>query len=331
MRPLLKIGGFLALFVMVGALAGYLTVKTIVGSSDVVIVPDLEGKDVVHALEMLTALGLNTKVSGYEYRNDIAKNHVAHQDPKAGAEVKKDRDIRVVISKGPQTVVVPNLIGIDLRDANIIIEENGLARGDVSETFAKNPNRGEVISQVPLPGQLVDKGNRIDLLVSLGTRPERFMMPHLESLAPEEAIMLLERSHLSLGQIRYAQRTDVPSDVVVEQTPWPGYPVAKGTLVHITVNRQEEVRIEEKGLFFLYRPVPYGLLKTHMRLRVNAFGIFYDLLDDFRLPGHDLWVLLPRDSEGTIFLYEDDALVLTHSFGSRHADPSLGMISVDRL
>jgi len=331
MRPFLKIGGFLGLFVIVAALAGYFTVKTIVRSNDVVIVPDLEGKDVVHALELLTDLGLNTKVSGYEYRNDIPKNHVAYQDPKAGAEVKKDRDIRVVISKGPQTVVVPNLVGIDLREASIIMEENGLARGFVSETFAKGPPRGEVISQVPLPGQLIDKGNPLDLLVSLGARPQRFMMPHLDSLSPEEAILLLERSQLSLGQIRYTQRTDVPLDVVVEQNPRSGYPVATGTLVHITVNRLEEVRIEEKGLFFLHHPVPNGLLKTHVRLRVNAFGVFYDIFDDFWPPGQDLWVLLPRQSEGTFFLYEDDELALTHSFGLKYTYPPLGMIAMDRL
>ena len=89
MRPFFKIGGLLSLFVVVAGLAGYFTLKAIVRSNDVVIVPDLEGKDVVYALELLTDLGLNTKVSGYEFRNDIAKNHVAYQDPKPGAEVKK--------------------------------------------------------------------------------------------------------------------------------------------------------------------------------------------------------------------------------------------------
>lgn len=331
MKPFLKVGGFLGLFVMVAVLAGYFTVKTIVQSNDAVVVPDLEGKDVVYALELLTDLGLNTKVSGYEYTNDIPKNHVAYQDPKPGAEVKTKRDIRVVISKGPQTVVAPNLVGVDLRDANIIIEENGLVRGVMSETFAKNLSKGEVVSQAPLPGQLVDKGHAVDLLVSLGPRPQRFMMPHLGSLSPEDAILLLERSRLGLGQIRYTHRTDVALDVVVEQEPRPGYPIATGTLAYITVNRLQEVPIKEKGFFFLHRPALHGLLKTHVRLRVNAFGIFYDIFDDFRPPGEDLWILLPRQSEGTFFLYEDDALVLTHSFGLKYGYPALGTIDMDRL
>lgn len=331
MRPFLKIGGLLGLFIIVGGIAGYFTLKFIVRSKDVVIVPDLEGKDVVYALELLTDLGLNTKVSGYEFRTDIPKNYVAHQDPKPGAEVKKDRDIRIIVSKGPQTVVVPNLVGIGLREANIIAEENGLDRGFVSETFAKGPPRGEVIGQVPMPGQVVDRGNPVDLLVSLGARPQIIKMPYLNGLSPEDAIVLLEGSLLSLGQIDYVERKELPRDVVVEQTPRPGYPVASGTLVHIMVNRRERVRIQDKGLFLFHYPVPHGFLKKRIRLRLNAFGVLYDLFDQFWPPGEDIWVLLPRRDEGTLFLYEDDELVLTRSVGLGYSYSPLGTVATDRL
>jgi serine/threonine-protein kinase len=331
MRSFLKIGGLLGLFVIVAGIAGYFTLKFIVKSKDVVIVPDLEGKDVVYALELLTDLGLNTKVAGYEFRTDIPKNYVAYQDPRAGAEVKKDRDIRVIVSKGPQTVVVPNLVGIDLREANIIVEENGLARGIMSETFAKGPPRGEVIGQVPMPGRVVDKGNPVDLLVSLGARPQRFKMPHLDRLSPEDAIVFLERSQLNLGQIRYVQRKDVPQDVVVGQNPRSGYPVDSGTMVHITVNRREKVRVQDKGLFFFHHPVPYGFLKKRIRLRLSVFGVLYDLFDHFWVPGEDLWVLLPRHDEGIFFLYEDDELVLTRSIGLEYPHSPLATVAAEKL
>jgi serine/threonine-protein kinase len=311
MRPFFKIGGFVGLFIVVAGLVGYFTLKFIVGSKDVVIVPDLVGKDVVYALELLTDLGLNTKVSGYEYRADLPKNHVAYQDPKPGAEVKKDRDIRIVVSKGPQTVVVPNLVGIGQREANIIVEENGLAQGVVSETFDKGSQKGQVISQVPMPGQWVKRGDPIDLLVSLGARPQRFKMPRLDGLSPEDAIGLLERFRLNLGQIRYVQRNDVPLDVVVAQNPRSGYPVNSVELVHITVNRREKVRVQDNGLFFFHHPVPHGFLKKHIRLRLNAFGLQY--------------------GEGTFFLYEDDELVLTRSFGLEYTYPPLGTVAMNRL
>ena len=331
MKPFLKIGGLLGLFVVVSAIAGYFTLKLIVKSEDVVVVPDLEGKDVVYALELLTDLGLNTKVAGYEFRTDIPKNHVAHQDPKPGAEVKKDRDIRVIVSKGPPTVVVPNLVGIDLREANIMVEENGLTGGVVSETFAKEAPAGEVISQAPMPGRVINRGDPVDLLVSLGARPQRFKMPHLDRLSPEDAIVLLERSQLNLGQIHYVQRDDVPQDVVIEQNPRSGYPVDSGTLVHLTVNRREKVRVQDKGLLFFHHPVPYGFLKKQVRLRLNVFGGLYDLFDKFWPPGEDLWVLLPRHPDGTFFLYEDDELVLTRSFGREDPHSPLGTVATEQF
>jgi len=119
MKRFFKIGAFFSLFGIIVAVAAYATLKLIVKSEDVVIVPDLVGKDVVYSLELLTDLGLNTKVSAYEYNADIPKNHVTYQEPGPGAEIKKDRDVRIVVSNGPQTVVVPNLIGIDVHKANI--------------------------------------------------------------------------------------------------------------------------------------------------------------------------------------------------------------------
>jgi serine/threonine-protein kinase len=321
-KPIFKIGVFFGLFLAVAGAMGYLTLRLIVRSEDIVVVPDLVGKDVVYALEILTGLGLNTKVAGFEYRPDIPKNHVAHQAPRPGAEVKRDRDVRIMVSKGSQTVVVPNLVGMDVREANIIMEENGLASGAVSKTHSEQAARGEVMSQAPVPGGIVKRGDMINLLVSLGRWPVRFKMPYLDGLAPEDAILILERSQLNLGQIRHVQRTDRPKGVVVEQEPSSGYPVTSGTLVNLTVNRSEKRGALDKGLYVFHHHVIDGFLKKHIRLRVNAFGMLYDLYDVFQPPGEDIWLLVPYDPDVTFFLYQDEEAVLSYSFASMpHVSP----------
>jgi beta-lactam-binding protein with PASTA domain len=315
-RPIFKTGVFIGLFLVVAGAMGYLTLRLIVRSEDVVVVPDLVGKDVVYALEILTGLGLNIKVAGFEYRPDIAKNHVARQEPEPGAEVKRDRDVRIMVSKGPQTVVVPNLVGMDVREAEIIMEENGLAGGVASKTHSEQAVRGEVIGQAPSPGGVVKRGDAVDLLVSLGRWSVRFEMPYLDGLAPEDAILILERFQLNLGRIRYVERTDRPSGVVVEQDPSSGYPVTAGSLVDLTVNRSENANVFDKGLYLFQHHVTDGFLKKHIRLRVNAFGMLYDLYDAFQPPGEDIWLLLPYDPDVTFFLYQDGKAVLSHSFAS---------------
>ncbi|NVM21027.1 MAG: PASTA domain-containing protein [Desulfobacterales bacterium] len=331
MKPVLKIWLLFALFVFVFGSTAYLALKLIVRSEDVVVVPELVGKDAVYAVEILTDLGLNIKVEGFEYRAGVPKNHVVYQEPKAGAEIKKDRDVRIIVSKGPESVVVPNLVGTDVRQANIIMEENGLTAGAVSKTFRRRIVMSEVISQTPQPGRVVARGDAVDLLISLGRRPVAYKMPYLDGLTPEDAILLLERSHLGLGQIRSVKRDHLPKGVVVEQHPLAGYPVASGSTVNLTVNRAESARIFDKGLYLFHHRVSYGFLKKHVRLRINAFGMFYDLYSVFESPGEEIWMLVPKDPETTFFFYQDGELVLSRSFLSRSDAPLFPELEIEDL
>jgi beta-lactam-binding protein with PASTA domain len=314
MSRFFKVAVLIGAFLGIAGLSGYLSLRFIIKSEDTVVVPELTGKDVVYALDILTDLGLNTKVSGFEYRTDVPKNHVAYQEPGPGGEVKKDRDVRIIISKGPKTLVVPNLAGMDIRQAYIIMEENGLSRGVLSRSFGERAAADEVLSQVPPPGTVVTRGDSIDLLVSLGSRPVTYKMPYLHGLAVEDAILILEHTHLGLGQIRSAERNDLPKDVVVGQDPRSGYQVASGTLVNLTINRAEKGRILDHGPGLFRHGVREGFLKKHIRIRVSAFGMFYDLFDVFVRPGEDIWFLTPQDPETTLFVYQDGELVLSHSF-----------------
>jgi len=321
MRRFFKVVVLFGVFLGVAGASGYFTLRFIIKSEDTVVVPELVGKDVVYALDILTDLGLNIKVSGFEYGSDVPKNHVAYQEPGPGSEVKKDRDVRIIVSKGPKTLVVPNLVGMDIRQAYIIMEENDLSRGVVSRTFSDRAGIDELISQVPPPGTVVTRGDSMDLLVSLGRRSVMYEMPYLHGLALEDAILILERVHLGLGQIRSVQRNELPMDVVVEQNPPSGYQVASGTLVNLTMNRTEKGRVLDQGLGLFHHRVPEGFLRKHVWIRINAFGMLYDLRDVFVRPGERIWFLAPQGPETTVLVYQDSELVLSDSLSHRsHAD-----------
>ena len=321
MRRFFKIVALFGVFLGVAGASGYFTLRFIIKSEDTVVVPELVGKNVVYSLDILTDLGLNIKVSGFEYRSDVPKNHVAYQEPGPGSEVKKDRDVRIIVSKGPKTLVVPNLVGMDIRQAYIIMEENDLSRGVLSRTFSEQAATDEVISQTPRPGTLLTRGDSMDLLASLGRWPVTYEMPYLHGLALEDAIFVLEEVHLGLGRIRSVERSDLPKDVVVEQHPPSGYQAASGTLVNLTVNRAEKGRVLDQGLGLFYHRVPEGFLKRHVWIRVNAFGMLYDLRDVFVRPGERIWFLAPQGPETTVLVYQDSELVLSDSLSYRsHTD-----------
>lgn len=313
MRFLLKALVLFAVFIALAGISAYLTLRFIIKSEDTVVVPQLVGKDVIYALNILTDLGLNIKVSGFEYRGDVPKNHVAYQDPASGSVVKKDRDVRIVISKGPKSVVVPDLAGMDIRQAHIIMEQNGLSEGMMSRTLSPSAGVDEVISQVPAAGTEALRGDSLDLLVSLGRRPVSYKMPYLNGMTLEDAIIVLERHHLGLGRVRSIKRHDRPSGVVVAQDPLYGYQVASGGQVNLVVNRLEEGPILETGLRLLHYGTEEGFLKTHVRIRVNVYGMFYQLFDGFAYAGEQIWLLIPSEPEASVLVYENGELVSSHA------------------
>lgn len=313
MKFLLKAILVSAIFLAVAGISGYFTLKFIIRGEHTVVVPELVGRDVIYALHILTDLGLNTKVSGFEYRGDVPENHVAHQDPPPGSVVKQNRDVRMIISRGPRSLVVPNLAGMDLRQAHIVMEENGLLPGVLSRTYSPSARVDQVIAHVPPPGTEALRGDSMDLLVSLGKRPPTQKMPDLDGTPLTEAMVLLERRGLGLGRVEAMMNHDRPQGVVVGQSPLYGYEVAPETPVHLMVNRTEEGPLFDQGLTLLQYGLNEGFLKSRVRIRVNAYGIFYKLYDAFVSPAQQVWLLVPSDPRAVVFVYENGELKLSHS------------------
>ncbi len=309
-----RIGVMAAAFIIIAGVSAYLTLTFMIKQRNTVIVPDLVGKDVVDVLFLLTDLGLNTKVRGAEYRTDIPVNHVVFQDPGPGDEIKKDRDVRIVISKGPKTVQTPNLEGLPVSQARIILEENGLCLGNRSYVFSRRVRKDGIVAHTPAPGRILSKGNCVDLLISNGMRPAAYKMPDLEGQALEETLLLFETADFRLGNVRTVSYKNKPWNSIVEQEPLPGHRVTSGHRVDLSVNRagEEPGRESSKGLagarLFRYR-ASAGYLKRRIRVRLNGYGGSIELYDDFLKPGDEIWHLIPENPDTNLFLYEDGKLV----------------------
>ena len=313
---ILKFGALFFLFVLIVGASAYLTLTFIIKSEDTVVVPDLLGKNVVYVLELLTDLGLNTKVKGSEYSAEIPENNVIFQEPEPGAEIKKGRDVRIIISKGAKSILMPNLRGLSLRQARIILEENGLRRGKISSTYSSTIRKDEIITQVPAQETMITRGRGVDLLVSMGVRPRGYKMPNLIGRSFNTAINMIENIDLVLGEIKTNFYKGKPLNTVISQESPSGYCVTQGSTVNIVINRKSVIKghnylNESQGVgLFRYR-LKHGFLKRHIRVRLNSFGVSADLFDDFMKPGEEIWLLIPRRNDATVFLYEDGELLNT--------------------
>jgi beta-lactam-binding protein with PASTA domain len=266
-----KLAILIVIFLVVAGASAYLTLTLIIKSEDTVIVPDLVGKDVVTALEQLTDLQLNTKVNGSEYSRQVPKNHIIFQEPAPGSEIKKDRDIRIIISKGPKNLLMPNLISLSERQARMIMEENGISQRHLTHTYFKTVEKDHIIVQVPPAGTVIPRGASVDLLVSMGPRQAAYKMPELAGLSLDKAVLMIEKTHLAVGDIRSRFDNHKPPNIIINQEPPAGYRTREKSAVSLVINRDPDKTIGINRYYSLYgsllqHRVENGFLKKRIRV-----------------------------------------------------------------
>jgi serine/threonine-protein kinase len=166
MRKLVKISIYIAAIFVVGMLSGYVTFK-LMSFSRTVNVPDLIGKGMVDADNILRSKGLYIRLEGEDYDSYIPEGHVMRQDIPAGNSVKEGREIRVVLSKGPRMRYIPDIVGQPLDIAESLLKEKGIKIDKVIYVHSGQIERNIIIAQRP---ETTEKGaDKFSVIVSLGS------------------------------------------------------------------------------------------------------------------------------------------------------------------
>jgi beta-lactam-binding protein with PASTA domain/serine/threonine protein kinase len=123
-----------------------------------------EAKNGLNAAEM--ALGTVTE----QFSESAAAGVVLSQDPAPGTPARHGTSVSLVVSKGPEPIPVPNVVGREEDEAVEAIEGVGL-EADVAheEVFDKSIPEGAVVSQSPANGTLT-RGGTVTLTISKGPR-----------------------------------------------------------------------------------------------------------------------------------------------------------------
>jgi len=142
-------------------------------------VPEVVGLSEREAERLLAAENLRLSKISEQWSQDVPRGFVSAQDPAAGGVVKRGRRISVIVSLGAQGTSVPVLEGNTVRQAEILLESAGLRRGKVARVHTEDVGRDLVIGTDPPGETLVEQETGVDLLVSLGPLPRRFVLPDL--------------------------------------------------------------------------------------------------------------------------------------------------------
>jgi eukaryotic-like serine/threonine-protein kinase len=195
-------------------------------------VPSIVGEPLASALAALRDANLTWRV---DYINsDEDEGTVVSLKPTPGASVPENTRVIVNVSKGPQPVAVPTVIGSSFASASSVLQAKGfaVARGpDVESDQAK----GTVVSQSPDAGTFQVPGATITLRVSKG--PQTTRVPDVTTLLQADAVQQLRASGFGV-RIQPQDVSDPTQDGIVQtQDPAGGLQAQPGSTVTITVGR----------------------------------------------------------------------------------------------
>lgn len=170
----------------------------------------------------------------YCYDDKVPLGTVLSQTPSAGS-VRKLTDgadsveISLTVSRGKEMLSLPDLIGRDVREAEGLLREMGLAVRVAREQSLHA--EGRVLKMTPDAGTPVTKGREILLTVSAGVQNDVTTVPDLRGLSREDALVRLWLARLSVGDV--VEHSDGEGNVVIRQSHQPGTRVKASTKITI--------------------------------------------------------------------------------------------------
>lgn len=182
--------GLVLLSVLSGYVAMYLTLER-----DRIEIPIVIGLELKEAARQIREAGLKPRMAGEDYHVAFSKGTVIRQSPAGGSRVRKNKEVRLTISKGSDESLAPDLVGRPLTGAQRLLAEQGLLLGQTARVHTQLP-AGVVIAQNPPAGFPIRRGTAVSLLISLGEDERFYIMPNLVGQREEEAIAILKEMGL---------------------------------------------------------------------------------------------------------------------------------------
>lgn len=232
------IGAIILFFVAFGATMG---IVELVNPNDVQI-PDLVNKTQDEAEQIVKELKLKLVVKSEEYNENVEEGKIISQDPayQENYTIKEHSEISVVISKGTETVEVPDVVGKTREEAEKLLKDAGLV-AEITEENDEKVEAGIVLSQDIEDGETVNKGSTVKLVVSKGSAIVNVEVPSLVGKTEQEARNLLTEAGLKVNVVNDEDESK-NDGVVLRQSKDAGTEVQEGTTITITVNKVSEAK-----------------------------------------------------------------------------------------
>ncbi len=196
---------------------------------------EVTGYDEEKAIEMLEEAKIPYDIER-EYSSSFEAGIVMSQSILEGEKLEEGDRVKLVISKGMEMQVVPDVTGKE----KAVAEQTLLNAGFlvvINEEYDDEVEEGIVISQDPSSDSEAAKGATITIVVSKGKELKMAKVPNLKKKTVTEAEELLSEANLKLGNVTQEHSDTIPEGKIISQNIAAGTEVKEETKVDITISK----------------------------------------------------------------------------------------------
>lgn len=262
-------------------------------------VPDLKGRSLAAALDLTAPLNLGLRKSGTEFNSGVPISSVLRQDPPAGTIVREGKIIKIVVSQGGETVLTPSIVGLPLRNAEMMLRQAQLQLGEVGEAFSLKLEKGMVLVQDPKADASAERGALVSVTISGGQPPAGVqLMPDFQ----RKNISEVEEWAGAAG-LQYSETKDpsalFPYGTILTQSPAPDSVLQPDTKIAFTISGRagKKDAAQASSKMFHYELAQGGSDSLVRIVVLDKYGQ-RELFNGLRKPGSKIDVPLQQSAGG---------------------------------
>ncbi len=202
-------------------------------ASTTVQIPTVVDEEFTAARNRLTDAGFEVADPIFVEKEGLAPNIVDSQEPEGGVRAEPGTVVTLFVGAAEQKETVPNVLGLTLEAAEAELERLGFG-SSVDREFDQEVPEGDVISQSPEAGQVVNQGLRVEIIISQG--PSQVQVPDLKGRELAVANGLLENA----GFIDYISQDEnsglVAAGLVIRSEPPSGQLAATNEKITVFIS-----------------------------------------------------------------------------------------------
>lgn len=200
-------------------------------------VPSLAGMTQKEATQTLADIGLMAEIGEEVFSEDIPTGKIISSDPAGGGKITQAGTVKLIISKGKERILIPNLIGKTPDIASQELAALGIKIGDISEIFSDQAEKGFVANLDPKVGSEVKRNSLVNIFVSKGM--EQVALLSYVGKGGEQALSELTEAGFDVAPAYKFSDTILPG-LVISQAPESSASISKGSKVVLNISKGSE-------------------------------------------------------------------------------------------